>query len=1013
MKNALLICFLLFLGSLSGLYAQADLEINIVSAADNQPISSLKIQLKNPQIGFSAERLTNEQGKVKFSALSTSGEYQVFTEENEEFYPMESNSFVLRSQQKSSVSLLVPNKKTVDLDEIVVEAGSSVSKINTVNAEVSAELRIEEIQSLPIEGRDITRALFRLPNVTQATGFYPEAPNVSINGANSLFTNYLIDGLDNNERFLGGQKFAIPVGFTQNINVLTNNYSTEFGLTGNGIVNITTRSGSNELTGEAFYVLRPGTREILGIQFDASSPFAQRDLSGNQVKDGFQRHQFGFGLGGPIIKDKTFYYINFEQTFDLKDNLLNSPALGVNESVQGENRFSYLSAKIDHLWSQKLRSSVRVNLGLIGIERQGGGLEGGVSFPSTGNTQNRNSLIIANKNAYLGNNFVVETNFQYARFVWDYAEADNINSPNVTVLDPDGFTAAVLGHPGFVFNEIEHTYQFQQKVTFFANKHTFKAGFDLISANHELFGGGNPNGSYTVRLNESQLQNLRNQNLGSSLGIQDIPSDVEVLNYGIELRPQSFGGTQNIYSFYLEDLFNVTNRLNLTLGLRYDYDNLSKGGNDQGDFNNLAPRFNFNYRLGERSTLRGGYGLFYEKILYAVYSDALQQNSTNSDYRLQLQEFIDLGLLPADTDLDQITFEGNLGAGFANPDFGYLQGPSADALQSERENIFSNERRILNPEGYDNPYTHQFSLGYQYQVDQKTLFYVDLVHTRSFNLFRLRNLNAPSPFINDDPENIQVRSPQEADLTRPIPIADNSAVIDGQTVTGIARNVVVSETAGRSEYWGLSMNLVKDKGEDDKFAYRFSYTLSELKNDTEDINFRAEDSNNFDREWAISINDRTHVLNALFFYYPLNHLSLNLAGLLQSGQPINRIPIPQEVVINGNTTTTTDLNGDGQSFGDTYVGNSDRFPGEARNNDRLPWSFNFDVGVQYQIPIQSSALELRMDVFNVFNVENLSGFSNNATQSNQLQAGSKASGVLVRRNAGPPRQFQLSVRYAF
>ena len=88
--------------------------------------------------------------------------------------------------------------------------------------------------------------------VVQATGFYPEAPNVSIMGGNSLYTNYTIDGFDNNERFLGGQKFAIPVGFARNISVLTNNFSTEYGLTGNGIIDITTRSGSNDFLQKLF-----------------------------------------------------------------------------------------------------------------------------------------------------------------------------------------------------------------------------------------------------------------------------------------------------------------------------------------------------------------------------------------------------------------------------------------------------------------------------------------------------------------------------------------------------------------------------------------------------------------------------------------------------------------------------------------------------------------------------------------------------------------------------------------
>ena len=137
----------------------------------------------------------------------------------------------------------------------------------------------------------------------------------------------------------------------------------------------------------------------------------------------------------------------------------------------------------------------------------------------------------------------------------------------------------------------------------------------------------------------------------------------------------------------------------------------------------------------------------------------------------------------------------------------------------------------------------------------------------------------------------------------------------------------------------------------------------------------------------------------------LQNTTITLAGILQSGQPINRIPLG---------FGTTDLNGDGSSFGDSYQGNSDRFPGETRNNDRLPWNATFDLGVQHKFKInRSGVIELRADIFNVFDAKNLSGYSNNATQSNQIQGGSAASGLLVQRNSSPPRQFQFGVRYLF
>lgn len=983
---------ILFLTTIS--YAQQDLTVTVIDVDTQKPISNLSVKLLNSSINLLSEQITNQQGKTTFRNLATLDGYQVLFENSLDYASENSEIFSIRSNQSPNITLILSKIGSQSLQEVLISSRST-SKINRRDAEVSSELKAAEIQEIPVEGRDITRVLYRLPNVTQATGFYPESPNVSINGANGLFASYLIDGMDNNERFLGGQKFAIPSGFVKDITVLTSNFSAEYGLTGSGVVDITPRSGSNVSTGEAFFITRPGPT------IDGTSDFAQRDLSGNQVKDGFARYQAGAGVGGAFVKDKTFYYFNFEHTTDVKDNLLNVPAFGIAETVRGQNTFNYFSAKIDHNWTKNFRSSVRANIGLVEIERQGGGLEGGVAFPSAANTQKRKSLLLAVKNSYNFGKLSGETNIQFSRFNWDYANPLNQNGPQVVVLGTNDETLAILGHPGFLFNTIENTVQVQQKFKYYLDNHTFKGGLNFIRGDHELFGGGNPNGNYTVKLTQPQIDAINQTGLGSGLNINDIPSNATVMNYNVELRPASFGTNQDIYSAYIEDLWSVNEKLNITLGLRYDYDNLSKGGNSKGDYNNLAPRFNFNYKLTNNSSIRGGYGIAYDKINYAVYSDALQQNTKSADYITQLQELVNLGILPANTNLDAITFNGNISASL--PSVTYLQGPSGDELQNQREGAFSNERRILNPNGYGNPYSHQFVLGYQLQADDNKLFYVDLVHNRGENLFRLRNLNAAAEYP-IDPNNVIIRTQAEADATRPIPIVNGTATINGNTVTGVARNVVMSETEGKSRYYALSLNYQKARGKDN-YSYRLNYTLSSLKNDTEDINFRAMDGNNYGNEWGYSINDRTHNINGIYSYYPFKGTTITLAGLLQSGQPINRIPIG---------FGTTDLNGDGSGFSDAYQGNSDRYPGESRNNDRLPWSTTFDIGLQHQFKISgSNRIEVRADVFNVFNAENLSGYSNNATQSNQIQGGSAASGLFTQRNASPPRQFQFGVRYLF
>jgi len=93
------------------------------------------------------------------------------------------------------------------------------------------------------------------------------------------------------------------------------------------------------------------------------------------------------------------------------------------------------------------------------------------------------------------------------------------------------------------------------------------------------------------------------------------------------------------------------------------------------------------------------------------------------------------------------------------------------------------------------------------------------------------------------------------------------------------------------------------------------------------------------------------------------------------------------------------------------VGNSDRAPGESRNSGRLAWSSVIDLGLQYNLALGGTGrLEIRADVFNVLNTANVSGFSNNATQSNQIQVGGTA---FQAKSFSPPRQFQFGVRYVF
>ena len=984
---------------------QAGLQIAVIDAETGAAVAGIEVVIENSALGMRRIERSNDQGMVRLAALTTGGAYTVSTTGTDRYESAEARPVVLRSNFASSVTLrLYP----VDADAIVVTGSRAVTGINIVNAEISASLSDKELQALPIEGRDVISSLIRLPNVVASTGFFPEAPGISINGSNGLDTNYLIDGLDNNENFLGGLKFPVPLGFTREITVLANNFSVAYGRTANGIVNYTSPSGSNEYHGEVYALARPGR------PLDARSAFPRRDLSGNPVGESFERYQTGASIGGPIIRDKTFFYANFEYTRDHNEQIVDAPALGTVANVTGNNEFYLGSVRLDHRLNDDWAIGLRANIDRVTIDRPGGAFGGGnVTFPSAGSEQDRFSTVVAATVSHSGDDWSYDGALQFSRFRWDYARPKGPPGPQVAIQDESGLTVGVVGHPGFVFNDLEETWQTTHRLQRKLGNHRISFGADLMHSDFALLGGGNPDGNFTVQLDPAELASLSDKGLALSAG-DVLALNPAVLNYAVELRPQTFGTGQTQLAFYIEDEWQVSPKLTATLGVRWDYDSLTAKGGTGGDKNNFAPRLALNYHPDGQSSFRFGAGLFYGKLSYAVISDALQRNTTSPAFLAQLGQLQGLGIIPPGTSLSDVTFDGNL---TVSPVCTTVDScPSPSDVQALRDTASINEARILNPDGYQSPYSLQLSGGYQYQATDTITLGADIIYSRSHNLVRLRDLNAPAPFtpnlanltdanialLRAQPDNTArfvlaqslglVRSQADSDATRPVAL-----------VPGGARQSTVSETAGTATYRALNLQANKLRGED-FYAFRLSYTLSKLTNNTDDINFRASDANDFSADNGSSANDRRHVISAIGFLYPVDGLTLTVAGLFQSGQPVNLVP---DARIFG----TQDLNGDGASFGENFVGNSDRYPGTARNSARLPWSASVDVGIRYAVPVFAGRLELSADVFNLLNSNNQSGFANAATTSNQLQFGG---GVpFIQRNAGPPRQFQFGAAWKF
>jgi hypothetical protein len=981
---------------------EVSVRVLILAKADRSPMEGVTVRMRNLDTSTTRTHLTDVQGQVRFFGLETAGRWVVEPESPTGYGPVRSDIIVLRSGFDPSVTLLLPSDSPESVSEYDVTVSESRGRrlLNASNAEVSSTLRQEDIQTIPVEGRSLDRVLFRLPFVTRSVGFFPEAPSVAINGANSLFTNYMVDGLDNNENFLGGMRFPVPIGMVQDVTVLASNYSVEYGRTANGIVNVTTRSGGNDWKGEAYFVTRPG------LVANLDNDFPQSDLQGNPVNSDFQRYQFAGVVSGPIIENKTFFFANAEYTIDLVNNQLTSPQLGVDETIHGNNQSVLLTGKVDHVWNEDWRTTIRVNHGRVFNEEPGGGITGGVTFPSAASEQERLSTNAALTTTYSGDEWSYTGALQYARFDWDYRRAINGPGPQTALLDPSGTNIAVLGHPGFVFDEYENNYQTQHKMEVQLGAHRLKFGFDVIVADFSLLGGGNADGNALVQLSDSQLADLRNRNVGSALAPGDIQGGT-VLSNVFETRTDTFGTNQQIYSLFAEDQIQLSSSVTLNVGVRWEYDSLSTAnGVASGDFNNFAPRVGFNWAVLPNVVVRGGTGLFYEKIPYAVVSDAIQFSNDSDGFRDQLRQLQGRGAIRSDVNVDDLVSRGNYAVESVGPN-GEQLCTGADDCSAQRASLTSNELRIQNPNGLQNPFAVQSTLGAQWKVVRDWLASVDFVYSEGFDLVRLIDLNAPQPFqfnqalfdelgeegvaalSQQEREDLGlVRSQASANSTRPVPV-----------LPGGARSIIVSDTGGRSRYRAVNVSVYRERLSD-FWDLSMTYTLSRLENDTDDINFRASDSNNFAQDFGPSLNDRTHILSTIITLFPLRGLAFTIAGLLQSGAPINFVPDAQ-------TFGTTDLNGDGLSFADQFTGNPDRFPGDGRNSGRLDWSFNLDLGLQYAFRIVEAELIFRADVFNVLNLNNQSGYPVNFTASNQIQLG--GGGQFVQRSSDIPLTAQFTV----
>lgn len=279
--------------------------IGRVTDASGGALPGATVTLTNPATGDVRSQPTNESGDYIFSLLPI-GRYQV---------SVELSGF---SSFKGNVQLSAGDRQRVNAQLAVgsvsetIQVSASAPTIQTDSATVGALLPATAVQDLPLNGRNVIGLVRMVPGANEglpsslSSGNRPDdrrqTSTVSVNGQNDVLNNNLIDGIDNNERYIGSIGVRPSVDAIAEVKVQTNMYTAETGRTAGAVVNILTKSGTNDLHGSGYGFFR-------NEKFDAYDFFARRD----QPKPMLKQQQWGGSLGGPIVKNRTFFFADYER----------------------------------------------------------------------------------------------------------------------------------------------------------------------------------------------------------------------------------------------------------------------------------------------------------------------------------------------------------------------------------------------------------------------------------------------------------------------------------------------------------------------------------------------------------------------------------------------------------------------------------------------------------------------------------------------------------------------------
>jgi len=472
-------------GSAQARLTGADLE-GVVNDESGDALPGAAVTIVNTETAVARTTETDTRGRFRLSALPP-GQFSL-TIDRRGFATLRRDGLVLVLGESA---LLEFTMKVAAVEEgITVVADAPVADAG--HTALSTVVTQEQVQNLPINGRNFLSFTVMTPGVT--TDRTPQqgalaTSGLSFTGQRGRSNNIMVDGFDNNDPAVGAVRATFSQEAVREFQVLTNAYSAEFGKAAGGVVNIVTRSGTNDVRGTAFGYYR---NEAL----NAKDHFERFDPFGNALdrdKAPFRQVQWGGVLGGPIRRAKTFFFGSFERLAVEANNfvIIDPHAATVLRAngfpvelghVPYEIRTTDVLGKIDHQFAPTSSLVVRANVGDAFNEN----VEpfGGLVAKSRGAALLRDDVSIAAAHTYVFRRVVNEARIQFARQDVAVESLDPTCGGRCQTDDSGGPTlelpgVASVGRQRFTPQLRKNDrYQLTETVSFAAGRHSFKAGVD-------------------------------------------------------------------------------------------------------------------------------------------------------------------------------------------------------------------------------------------------------------------------------------------------------------------------------------------------------------------------------------------------------------------------------------------------------------------------------------------------------------------------------------------------------